>query len=221
MDNTLAPKSWLFPLVMLFCSASLLLGAAGGYRYAAAKGDAALATARATWATSQAIAADDVRHQALAAAGRLVQQTLRANALEAQFDQAKTLHTQEKQALLKRINDVTTVYIPASGAAPEPLPRCVFTAGFVREYNVAIGAEHVPGAAPARTASLVGQATQSATSADAWLRESGLSQPDLLAHAGDYGQYCRDLGAQVNGLLDFEAMQATSESSDGGADGHH
>lgn len=218
MDNTPVTRSWLLPLVLLGCMA---LAAAAGYRYAAAKGDAALATARAGWAGIQAIAADDARHQALAAAGRLIQQTLRANELEAQFDHAKTLHAQEKQALLKRIKDVTTVYIPASGTAPEPLPRCVFTTGFVREYNAAIGAEHVPGAAQASAASPVGQAAQPAASADAWLRESGLSQADILAHAGDWGQYCRDLSAQVNGLLDFEAMQSSADSSDGGADGHH
>ena len=221
MDSTSVTRSWLLPLVLLGCSASLLLGVAGGYQYAAAKGDATLATAQAAWSGVQAIAADDARHQALAAAGRLIQQTLRANDLEAQFDQAKALHAHEKQALLKRIKDVTTVYIPASGTVPEPLPRCVFTAGFVREYNAAIGAEHVPGAAPASAASPTGQTPQPATSADTWLRESGLSQADILAHAGDWGQYCRDLSAQVNGLLDFEAMQSSGDSSDGGADGHH
>lgn len=199
----------------------MALGAAGGYRYASARGDAALATQRASHATQAALAADDARHQALAAAGRLVAQTVRANALEAQFDQAKTRHALEKQALLKRINDVTTVYVPRPGAAPEPLPRCVFTAGFVREYNAAIGAGHVPGAAPASTADTAGQAAQFAASADTWLRESGLSQADILTHAGDYGQYCRDLSSQVNGLQDFVAMQAEGSSTDGSTDGHH
>lgn len=221
MDSTLTPRSWLAPLVLLSCSASLLLGAAGGYRYAAAQGDAALATANAAWSGTQAKAADDARHQALAAAGRLVQQTLRAHELEAQFDQAKIQHALEKKALLKRINDVTTVYVPRPGAAPEPLPHCVFTTGFVREYNAAIGAGDVPGAAPASTADAAGQAAQLATGADAWLRGSGLSQADILAHAGDYGQYCRDLGSQVNGLQDFVAMQAEGSSTDGSTDGHH
>ena len=221
MDNLPVTRSWLLPLVLLGCCASLLLGAAGGYQYAAAKGTAALATAQAAWSGVQTKSADAARHQALAAAGRLIQQTLRANELEAQFDQVKALHAQEKQALLKRIKDVTTVYIPASGTAPEPLPRCVFTAGFVREYNAAIGAEHVPGAASASAASPVGQAPQPAASADAWLRESGLNQADILAHAGDWGQYCRDLSAQVNGLQDFVAMQAEGGGSEGSTDGHH
>jgi len=97
----------------------------------------------------------------------------------------------------------------------------VFTAGFVREYNAAIGAGDVPGAAPASTADAAGQASQPTTGADAWLRESGLSQADILAHAGDYGQYCRDLGSQVNGLQDFVAMQAEGSSTDGSTDGHH
>lgn len=219
MDSTLSSRDRMLPLVLLCCCICTVLGAVGGYRYAAARGDAALATLRASHATEAVLAADDARHQALAAAGRLAQQTVRANELEAQFDQAKTQHALEKQALLKRIPNVTTVYVPKAGAAPEPLPRCVFTAGFVREYNAAIGASHVPGAAQASAANAAGQEAQPAASADAWLRESGLSQADILAHAGDYGQYCRDLGAQVNGLQDFEAMQA--EGSDGGVHGHH
>lgn len=39
------------------------------------------------------------------------------------------------EKLLRRIHDVTTVYRDAPDAAPQPLPRCVFTVGFARLWD--------------------------------------------------------------------------------------
>jgi len=192
------------------------LGAVGGYRYAAAQGAIALATAEAARAQEHEAAAEQRARQALVASGRLTQQVLRAHALETQLSNAKAQHAKEKKALLQRIADVTTVYVPSPGAAPEPLPHSVFTSGFVREYNAAIGiGSDLPGADQGTAAAAAGPAPSSSSSTEAWLRESGLSQADILAHIGDYGEYCRNLSAQVNGLLDEIAGEA------GGADGHH
>lgn len=218
MLDKAAPASRLNLLLvaLVLCGLCLGLGAAGGYRYATAQGTAALATAEATRAKEHEAAAEQRARQALVASGRLAQQVLRAHALETQLSNAKAQHAQEKKALLKRIADVTTVYVPSPGAAPELLPRSVFTAGFVREYNAAIGiGSDLPGAAQGTTAAAASTASGSSSSTEAWLRESGLSQADILAHVGDYGEYCRNLSAQVNGLLDEIAGEA------GGVDGHH
>lgn len=202
--------------MLVLCCICMGLGAAGGYRYAAAQGATALATAEAARAQEHEAAAEQRARQALVASGRLAQQVLRAHALETQLSNAKAQHAKEKKALLQRITDVTTVYVPSPGAAPEPLPRCVFTAGFVREFNAAIGvATDLPGPAQGAAAAAAGPAPSTAASTEAWLRESGLSQVDILAHAGDYGEYCRNLSAQVNGLLDDIAGEA------GRSDGHH
>lgn len=202
--------------MLVLCCVCMGLGAAGGYRYAAAQGSATLAKVDAAAARERQATAEQRARQAVVASGRLTQQVLRAHALETQLSNAKAQHAKEKKALLQRITDVTTAYVPSPGAAPEPLPRCVFTAGFVREYNAAIGVDtDLPGPAQGAAATAAGSAPSTTASTEAWLRESGLSQADILAHAADYGEYCRDLSAQVNGLLD------EIEGEAGGSDGHH
>ena len=173
----------------------LVAGGAGyalGHRVAKADGDAALATLRKDNADAAAKAADDARL-------RLVAEVELNNRLAQALADEKAAHAQEKQSLLRRIANVTTVYVPAPGLAPQPLPRAVFTAGFVREYNAAIG---LPAAATGAAAPGLGGTAETAEASDAWLRDSGLSQADILAHIADYGERCRNLEAQVNRLLD-------------------
>lgn len=173
----------------------LVAGGAGyalGHRVAKADGDAALATLRKDNADAAAKAADDARL-------RLIAEVERNNRLAQALADEKAAHAQEKQSLLRRIANVTTVYVPAPGLAPQPLPRAVFTAGFVREYNTAIG---LPAAGTGTAAAGVGGTPEAAQAPDAWLRDSGLSQADILAHIADYGERCRNVEAQVNRLLD-------------------
>ena len=173
----------------------LVAGGAGyalGHRVAKADGDAALATLRQDNADAAAKAADDARL-------RLIAEVERNNRLAQALADEKAAHAQEKQSLLRRIANVTTVYVPAPGLAPQPLPRAVFTAGFVREYNTAIG---LPAAGTGAAAAGVGGTAEAAQAPDAWLRDSGLSQADILAHIADYGERCRNVEAQVNRLLD-------------------
>ena len=180
----------------------LVAGGAGyalGYRVAKADGDAALATLRKDNAQAAAKAADDARL-------RLVAEVERNNRLAQELADEKAAHAQEKQSLLRRISNVTTVYVPAPGLAPRPLPPAVFTAGFVREYNAAIG---LPAAGTGAAAAGVGGTAEAAQAPDAWLRDSGLSQADILAHIADYGERCRNLEAQVSRLLDRNNKEAT------------
>ena len=186
-----------------------LTGAAAGhgwgYRTAKAEGDAALSKLQATRAEARAAEAEGATQS-------LVREVGRNNKLAQQLVDERRQHATEKQTLLKRITNVTTVYIPVPGTAPEPLPRSVFTAGFVREYNaalglglgsdlsaaaggfVAAGADTAPGTGETAEAPLFGQLAD--------LRDSGLSQADILAHVADYGERCRNLESQLNRLLD-------------------
>ncbi|MGL5632421.1 MAG: hypothetical protein ACRDD3_08650 [Azovibrio sp.] len=172
-------------------------GAAGfalGYRSAQAEGEAALAQVQRDYAQADARAADAARL-------KLIAEVERGNTLARALADAKTSHALEKQSLLRRISDVTSVYIPAAGDPPLPLPRTVFTAGFLREYNTAIG---LPLAYPGAPASGTGSPADAPAGLDAWLLDSGLSQADILAHIADYGERCRNLESQVNRLIDYK-----------------
>lgn len=163
-----------------------------GYGSAEAKGDAALTKLQRDQATAVASAAE-------AAQKNLAREVNRANQLALQLAAEKTTHAQEKQTLLRRIANVTTVYVPAPGLAAVPLPRAVFTVGFVREYNAALG---LPAAVTGASSAGAGAASDAGSALDAGLRDSGLSQADILAHIADYGERCRNLESQVNRLLD-------------------
>lgn len=214
-------KRWLAGAVAALGLAALagLAGAAighgVGFRTAKAEGDAALARLQASRAEARAGVAEET-------AQGLAREVNRNNELAQQLADERRQHAAEKAGLLKRITNVTTVYVPVPGAAPEPLPRSVFTAGFVREYNAALGiglgsdlpaatggvaapgADAAPGPAPAAGAGLRGQFAD--------LADSGLGQADILAHIADYGERCRNLESQLSRLL---------ARLPGAAHGHH
>lgn len=130
---------------------------------------------------------------------RLQQQVTRANLAERQMlDLAERLTT-EQQPIQERIPHVTSTYRPARTAAPEPVPHCVFTVGWLRDYNAALG---VPGALAGPVAGPAGQAPWAAPGTDAELLESGVTPADILAHAQDYGRWARGLAGQVTALID-------------------
>ncbi len=191
----------LLAAVALAAAAALVAGITGysiGHGSAKAEGDAALAKLQRDHAVAVAKVADEARL-------RLIAEVEHNNRLAQELADEKATHAQEKQSLLRRIANVTTVYVPAPGLAPRPLPRAVFTAGFVREYNAAIG---LPAADTGAATAGVGGTAEAGQSPDTWLRDSGLSQADILAHIADYGERCRNLDAQVNRLLD-RSQEAT------------
>lgn len=187
---------------LVLAAATALVAGGGGYalghRSAKADGDAALAKLQRDHAVATAKAADEARL-------RLVAEVERNNRLAQALADEKATHAQEKQSLIRRIANVTTVYVPAPGLAPQPLPRAVFTAGFVREYNTAIG---LPAASSGAATAGTGGTSEAGQAPDTWLRDSGLGQADILAHIADYGERCRNLEAQVNRLLD-RSQEAT------------
>jgi hypothetical protein len=165
-----------------------------GYRYAAALGDTALANLQSTH-SAQALAAEQANRVLL------LQQVSRAQQSESLLFDFMTQHANEKPQLQERIPHVTTQYRPAPGAAAQPIPRCVFTAGWLRDFNAALG---VPAPRPGAVAAAVEEAARPAAGTDAELLESGVTPADILAHAQDYGLWARTNFAQLNALLDLQ-----------------
>lgn len=182
--------------------AACLIGAAAagsigygiGFRYAAALGAADLEKLRG----SHAQQAQQVAEQNALELGR---QVTRANQAEAKLLEQKGQIADYQQQLQERIPHVTTRYLPAPAAAPVAIPRCVFTAGWLRDYNAALG---VSGAEVGTAAAGTAQAAWPAAGTDAELLESGVTPADILAHAIAYGKWARSNLAQLNALLDLQ-----------------
>lgn len=115
----------------------------------------------------------------------------------------------ENTALQRRIDHVSNQYRAAPGAPLQPAPVCVFTRGWLRDYNAAYG---VPAATAAAAAGL-DAAPDTAAGADAELLDAGLGRADILAHAGDSGERCRGLEKQVNALIDYAAFDPAMEGA--------
>lgn len=164
-----------------------------GFRYAQALGKSELESLKTNHA-EQALAAESANRV------QLLQQVTRATEAEALLFDAFDRFTEEKRQLQERIPHVTTQYIAAPGAVPKPIPRCVFTAGWLRDYNTALG---VPTSGPGTATTPSEKAAWPATGTDAELLESGVTPADILAHAQEYGMWARSNLAQLNALLDL------------------
>ena len=163
-----------------------------GFRYAQSLGATALSDLKFKHA-EQALAAESANRL------QLLQQVARANESESLLFNLMDQYAKEKKLLQERIPHVTTQYRPAPGAAAQPIPRCVFTAGWLRDFNTALG---VPAPGTGTTTTQPAQAPWAAPGTDAELLESGVTPADILAHAQDYGLWARNNLAQLNGLLD-------------------
>lgn len=178
----------------LACAVSAAAAGWFSFHYAAALGDAALATLK-TEHSAQALAAEQANRV------QLLQQVSRAQQSESLLFDFMTQYANEKQQLQERIPHVTTQYRPALGAAAQPIPRCVFTAGWLRDFNAALG---VPAPRPGAATTAIEKAAWPAAGTDAELLESGVTPADILAYAQDYGLWARTNLAQLNALLDLQ-----------------
>lgn len=138
-------------------------------------------------------------------AKRYQEQVASGHQAEASYlEQIAQLESQNK-LLQGQINDVTQRWIDEKGKS-HPI-ECVFTRGFVRQYNAALGYDnasvdtgHSDATAAAGTGT--GAASGQPEAADAWLRNSGVSQRDVLANIIDNAKQCRIWRSQINGMLD-------------------
>ncbi|WP_459199063.1 hypothetical protein ACQVRX_11300 [Ralstonia pseudosolanacearum] len=121
------------------------------------------------------------------------------NLLTSQLVDQERQHAQTAATLHATVPHVTTTQPRPADDAP-----CVFTRGWLRVYNAAIGASAaVPDAT--QGASLPAEASDaSATAAGDDATCANVSPADVLNHVIDYGQRTKDLGAQLNHLIDFE-----------------
>lgn len=165
-----------------------------GFSKAKALGDAALAELREQHSQEAAKAAQDNLVQ-------LKQQVTRADQAEQRMLEVQQQVADLQKQLQERIPHVTTVYRPAPAAAPVAIPHCVFTRGFLRDFNIALGAG-LPAAGASTSAASAQAAAWPTPGSDAELLESGVSPADILAFAKDYGAWAQRNLAQLNALID-------------------
>lgn len=165
-----------------------------GYGKAKAEGQAALSALEARHAEQEAarwaVAAEAER----AARARLQAEQARADDLAARLAQTENTLAVERRAFTKRIADATR-------NAP------ALTAASVRLYNEALYGP--AGAGPGGQAGNPGHAANGAGPAPAAggrvLPEQPVTLADLLAHARDYGGWCRNLQARERAWIDLSA----------------
>ncbi|WP_410499690.1 hypothetical protein [Chitinibacter sp. S2-10] len=122
---------------------------------------------------------------------------LRANAISIELAHARNALAETRVQLSRNIQRVTTVYRPAPNATPVPLPACVFTTGFVHDWNAANGIEQADQAAS-------GAADQASAAEEAdGLYPSGVTQSDILTNHIDNATRCRAIESQLSGLIDW------------------
>nr|WP_236887037.1 hypothetical protein [Dickeya chrysanthemi] len=195
------------PWKLLLCIAAVLValgfvhqrGYQQGFTKAETEGKAALASLQADY-TRQAQQQAERDNAALVALQQRYQQRVKAaNDAEQEYLTTTAALRKQNENLKRKIDDVTERWIDERGQSH--VQRCVFTAGFVQQYNAAFGL--AAGTGTAAITSWAGDPTTTAGPADARLRDSGVTQRDVLAHSTDAGERYQQLVAQINGLLDY------------------
>lgn len=176
--------------VGLLCAACCAAGYVRGFGIAETRGRVLLAEqAEASASEREALAVAAAEAERLARQ-RLEAETERAAAIAGELSETRNRLAAERQAFTRRMDRV----------AEDASRHCAgLPAGWVRLYNEALGlAPAAPEAsAPAGSASATGAGVRSGASVM-------VSPEDLLAHARDYGGYCRNLRAQAEALLAVE-----------------
>ncbi|ENA7966840.1 hypothetical protein ABHE76_003677 [Salmonella enterica] len=132
-------------------------------------------------------------------------QVAAAHKADEDFQAKKQQMERENAALKKQIADVTRQWVDEKGKH-HPI-ECVFTRGFVQQYNAALGvtapynAGHHESTAAASASA--GTTTGTTDTAVTRLRDSGVSQADILANVTDNARQCRVWREQLNGVLDY------------------
>ncbi|MEL4887844.1 hypothetical protein N6P31_12300 [Pectobacterium betavasculorum] len=168
-----------------------------------AQSKAQLASLQADIAQQQQQRAEQANAALQAWQQRYQQLVMSANAAEQQYLTTTASLRQQNENLKRRIDDVTQHWIDERGQS-RPI-ECVFTVGFMQQYNAAYGLSINGETGSATAASRVGGTSAAAALLDARLFDSGVTQRDILAHSTDVGERYQQLAAQVNGLLDYLA----------------
>lgn len=199
-----AALGWIVAVVLALLGAAATAGAWAGYRYATGQAEATIERIEGERSRERELAAKHYAQAVEEARQTLLTETHRGNALAAELLEQQAAFARDRATLQRRIQHVSTQYQRASGMGPEPLPRCIFTRGWLRDYNAAIGAGlDVPGADAGAARGGAGAQAGTAEAADAGvLLDAGISPADILAHIIDYGAHCRGLAAQTTALIE-------------------
>lgn len=169
-----------------------------GYGKAQTEGALALEKLRGEHQEQELARAQAAEASAKDAVKRLQEEQARNDKLASDLAEQQRQNRKTTDYLTGEIARVADLYREALDAPPKPLPACVFTAGWVRVYDEAIGARAaVPAAADSGRAAAQGAEARAAEQLD-----SGLSQAALLGHHIQYAEQCRNTAAQLDALID-------------------
>ncbi|EIC0889049.1 hypothetical protein LA938_000331 [Salmonella enterica subsp. enterica serovar Mikawasima] len=189
-------------VIILGFAGTWLRGYTSGHADARRDGDKALAQLQSQFDAYRLRSAEQQNETLMAIMGRYNDQVAAAHQADADFQAKKQQLERENADLKKQIADVTRQWVDEKGKH-HPI-KCVFTRGFVQQYNAAIGASDGDSGMSAATGSAsAGKSTGTTDTALARLRDSGVSQADVLANVTDNARQCRVWREQVNGLLDY------------------
>ncbi|OQM40560.1 hypothetical protein [Citrobacter braakii] len=173
-----------------------------GHLDAQRDGDKALAQLQSQFDTYRRESAEQQNEALRTVVARYNAQVAAARQADADFQAKKQQLERENADLKKQIADVTRQWVDEKGKH-HPI-ECVFTRGFVQQYNAAFGTRPGDGGVSVTTGSAsAGKKAGATDTAVARLRESGVSQADVLANVIDNARQCRVWREQVNGLLDY------------------
>ncbi|NWA40781.1 DNA-packaging protein [Pseudomonas reactans] len=170
-----------------------------GYAEAQAAGDLALGKLKSEHQDAELARTKADADRAKADAKKLQDEQARNDKLASDLVNQQRKHRQTTDRLSGEIARVNDLYRKALDAEPEPVPACVFTAGWVRVYNEATGASTARLPAPAVSG---GTAAPSAEARAADQLDSGVSPSGLLAHHVRYAEQCRNTSDQLDALID-------------------
>lgn len=207
MFTNLIPWRWLgaFTLVLLLAWGLYSNGYTRGHAQAARDGELALSELKNRHEQELLAQSEEDNEALMAWQLRYQEQVFSAAEAEKRYLATVSDLRRTHQQLQRKIDDVTHRWQDERGQSHAI--ECVFTAGFVQQYNAAFGlspltADTGNAASAARRA---GSASRAVAAVDPRLRDSGVAQRDLLAHATETGAAYRRLAAQVNALLDYIA----------------
>ncbi|WP_088371072.1 hypothetical protein [Photorhabdus luminescens] len=203
-------KLWAKPVVLILSLIGMFAlahwrGHATGFQKATEIGNAALAQQKAAFLLLEKQRAERELAALNALQKRYQMQVNTAHQAEANYlNDIERLRTQNQQ-LKRKIDHVTQRWMDEKQQF-HPV-NCVFTRGFVQQYNASFGlsSEQIR---PASVTSGADETSRGNESSGAQLRPSDITQRDILSNIIDNGEQCLALKAQVNGLLDYiEGLQ--------------
>lgn len=176
-------------------------GYSAGFDKAYAEGNSALSDLKVRHADEVAAQALAAKRAADEASERLLSEVNRGNDLAKQLADKKAELRRTTENLNREITHVTTNYRRALDSQLEPLPPAVFTNGFVRVWNSALG---IAGATTVQaTTGSSGVAPSAGGTGAADSLNSGLGQAALLLNHNRNSERASACRAQLNSLIEW------------------